>query len=127
MVIIAILAAVAIPIYLTQQSKGYDASAKSDIRTVARELETYNTDANSYPNAATNPSPVVVGTVTLKSSPGNSVSWFLNPTKTAFCVVSVNAKGTHPWEYISSLGGLQPASTFPAGTTLPTACSTSSY
>src|SRR5450432_2056417 len=127
MIIIGILAAIAIPVFLSQKSKGYDASTKSDLRTIANELESYNTDGNGYPNAATNPSPIVIGTNTVRVSPGNSFSWFLNGTKTAFCIVGVNSKGTHPWEYISSLGGLQLASTFGAGTTLPAACSTAAY
>ncbi len=127
MIIIGILAAIAIPVFLSQKSKGYDASVKSDLRSIANELESYNTDGNGYPNAVTNPSPVIVGTTTVRTSSGNTFSWFLDSTKTAFCVVGVNAKGTRPWEYISSLGGLQPASTMAAGTTLPTACSTTAY
>jgi type IV pilus assembly protein PilA len=127
MIIIGILAAIAIPVFLSQKSKGYDASTKSDLRSIANELESYNTDGNGYPNAATNPSPIVIGANTVRVSAGNTFSWFLNANKTAFCIVGVNAKGTHPWEYISSLGGLQVATTFGAGTTLPAACSTASY
>jgi type IV pilus assembly protein PilA len=127
MIIIGILAAIAIPVFLSQKSKGYDASTKSDLRSIADELESYNTDGNGYPNAATNPSPIVIGTNTVRTSSGNTFSWFLNATKTAFCVVGVNSKGTHPWEYISTLGGLQVASTFGAGTVLPAACSTAAY
>jgi type IV pilus assembly protein PilA len=127
MIIIGILAAIAIPVFLSQKAKGYDASTKADLRTIANELESYNTDGNGYPNAATNPSPIVIGTNTVRVSPNNSFSWFLNGTKTAFCIVGVNSKGTHPWEYVSSLGGLQIPSSFGAGTTLPAACSTAAY
>jgi hypothetical protein len=53
--------------------------------------------------------------------------YFLNTAKTGFCIVAVNSKGTRAFEYISSLGGQQPTSTFGTGTTLPTACSTTAY
>jgi type IV pilus assembly protein PilA len=123
MIIIGILAAIAIPVFLSQKSKGYDASTKSDLRSIANELESYNTDGNGYPPASaagvTNPT---IGTNTVRTSNGNTFTWFLNATKTAFCIVGVNSKGTHPWEYISSLGGLQVPSTFGAGTALPAAC-----
>ena len=48
-IIIGILAAIAIPVFLNQRKKAVDASAKSDLRTVANELETYATDAQAYP------------------------------------------------------------------------------
>ncbi len=65
MIIIGILAAIAIPVFLSQKQKGYDASLKSDLRTIANELESYNTDGNGYPtNVAITGigNPVVVGT-----------------------------------------------------------------
>ena len=127
MIIIGILAAIAIPVFLSQKTKGYDASVKADLRTIANELESYNTDGNGYPNAATNPSPIVIGTATVRTSSGNTFSWFLNAGRTAFCIVGVNAKGTRPWEYISSLGGLQPSSTIAPGTTLPTVCAPAAF
>src|SRR5450755_1945346 len=52
MIIIGILAAIAIPVFLSQRQKGYDASVKSDLRTIANELESYNTDAQAYPTGA---------------------------------------------------------------------------
>ena len=52
-IIIGILAAIAIPVFLNQRKKAVDASAKSDLRTVANELETYATDAQAYPATVT--------------------------------------------------------------------------
>ena len=132
MIIIGILAAIAIPLYLSQKKKGYDASVKSDLRSYARELETYNADSGAFP--ATAAFTQASGGV-LKVAPGLTVRvattitfrYFLNTTKTAFCLIGVNSRGTRPWEFISSLGGLQPASTFAAGTTLPTACKPTTY
>ncbi len=132
MIIIGILAAIAVPVYLSHKKKGYDASVKSDLRTYATELETYNGESGAFP--ATTAFTQATGGV-LKVAPGLTVRvattitfrYFLNTTKTAFCLVGVNSRGTRPWEYISSRGGLQPASTFAAGTTLPTACKPTTY
>jgi len=51
-IIIGILAAIAIPVFLNQRQKGYDAAAKSDARNLATLEETYLTDKNSYVAAA---------------------------------------------------------------------------
>ena len=132
MIIIGILAAIAIPIYLSQQKKGYDASVKSDLRAYGRELETYNADSFAYPattgfTQASGGILTVVPGVTVRVASNVTFGYFLNTAKSAFCIVAVNSKGTRPQEYISSLGGLQPTSTFATGTTLPTACSTTTY
>jgi type IV pilus assembly protein PilA len=130
MIIIGILAAIAIPVFLSQRQKGYDASVKSDLRTIANELESYNTDAQAYPTGAITVAAGVatIGTdpTTIRVSTGNSFTYILNSTATApnsaYCIVGVNSKGTRPWEYISDLGGLQASTTEAVGTTLPTIC-----
>jgi type IV pilus assembly protein PilA len=133
MIIIGILAAIAIPVYLSQRQKGYDASVKNDLNTIATELESYNTDYQTYPtppsgNALTSTlgATTLASGDTVRTSSGDSFRYYTNTGVTAFCLVGVNAKGTRPWEYVSSLGGLQPTSTFASGTALQ-ACSTSSY
>jgi len=70
--IIGILAAIAIPAFLNQRNKAYDAAAKSNLRTAATAEETYATDNNgSY--TATNTSsatdPLVVIEPTLQNKP----------------------------------------------------------
>ena len=48
--IIGILAAIAIPAFLNQRAKAYDAAAKSQVRTAQTAMETYATDNNgAYP------------------------------------------------------------------------------
>src|ERR1700760_2821938 len=47
-IIIGILAAIAIPVFLSQKQKGYEASMKSDLRTVAQDIESYNVDQQNY-------------------------------------------------------------------------------
>jgi type IV pilus assembly protein PilA len=132
MIIIGILAAIAIPVFLSQRQKGYDASVKSDLRTIANELESYNTDQQAYPaitgGAVTAAGVTTIGTdtTTVRTSTGNSFLYVLNTAGSAvgsaYCLVGVNTKGTRPWEYISDLGGLQPSTTLPAGQALPTGC-----
>src|SRR5437588_8735051 len=52
--IIGILAAIAIPAFLNQRGKAYDAAAKSNIKTAQTAEETYATDNNgSYVTATT--------------------------------------------------------------------------
>jgi type IV pilus assembly protein PilA len=51
-IIIGILAAIAIPVFLSQRQKGYDAQAKSDARNLATLEETYMTDNDHYVSAA---------------------------------------------------------------------------
>jgi type IV pilus assembly protein PilA len=53
-IIIGILAAIAIPVFLNQRQKGYDAQAKSDVRNMATAEETYLTDnPSSYTTSLT--------------------------------------------------------------------------
>jgi prepilin-type N-terminal cleavage/methylation domain-containing protein len=47
-IIIGILAAIAIPVFLSQRKKGYDAQAKSDARNLATLQESYFADNNKY-------------------------------------------------------------------------------
>jgi type IV pilus assembly protein PilA len=46
--IIGILAAIALPSFLNQRDKGYDASAKSNVRNAVSDIEAYYTDAQTY-------------------------------------------------------------------------------
>ncbi|HEY5200148.1 MAG TPA: prepilin-type N-terminal cleavage/methylation domain-containing protein [Acidothermaceae bacterium] len=130
MIIIGILAAIAIPVFLSQRQKGYDASVKSDLRTIANELESYNTDQQNYPTGAISTGTGVtagittIGTdpTTVRTSSGNNFTYALDTlgvgaAGSAYCIVGQNSKGTHAWEYISSQGGLQPAGTFTAAVT----------
>jgi type IV pilus assembly protein PilA len=102
-IIIGILAAIAIPVFLNQRKKAVDASMKSDLRTVATNLETYLTDNNGYPAA--------LATLTdLKTSTGNTFTYKLNTAKDGYCVIADRASGAQPgtgkWLYDSTAGGL---------------------
>jgi type IV pilus assembly protein PilA len=61
MIIIGILAGIAIPIFLSQKQKGYDAQAKEDIHNAAIAEETYNTETQNYvPSTTVNTPPVAL-------------------------------------------------------------------
>ena len=47
-IIIGILAAIAIPVFLNQRQKGWEAAVKSDLRNAATAQETYLTENNAY-------------------------------------------------------------------------------
>src|ERR1700722_16399519 len=52
-IIIGILAAIAIPIFLQQRNKGYDAASKSDLKDMQISEESYVTDYGTYATATT--------------------------------------------------------------------------
>ena len=51
--IIGILAAIALPAFLGQRSKGQDSSAKSDARNMVSQVESCYSDAQDYTNCVT--------------------------------------------------------------------------
>jgi type IV pilus assembly protein PilA len=95
-IIIGILAAIAIPVFLNQRQKGYDAQAKSDARQLATLEETYLTDNNVYgtfadltdfkKSATTGPfvaTPVGSTSYTIKVTSQSGKNWCLDSTGTA--------------------------------------------
>src|SRR3954470_8987332 len=121
-IIIGILAAIAIPVFLNQRKKAVDSSIKSDLRTVANELETFFTDNQAYPVAANvtqasaGADVVITAGHPVKVSTGNEMKTYkVNAAGTGYCVQMVNAKGTdavNGYWYDSTAGGLKRASTF---------------
>jgi type IV pilus assembly protein PilA len=111
-IIIGILAAIAIPVFLNQRQKGYDAQTKSDLRNAATSEETYFTDNNAYSTAVGTAAPAVV---IYKKSPnaGAITAKFVDAAGAAggtatdgYCLQSTSASGT-VFSYNSNLGGLQ--------------------
>jgi type IV pilus assembly protein PilA len=125
-IIIGILAAIAIPVFLNQRKKAVDASIKSDLRSVANEMETYNVDNQAYPASVT-ASTATSATLTLGTASGitltagNVVSVVVNTAGvsaagTAYAVCGFNAKATanvagSSFVYVSNQGGLKPVRT----------------
>ena len=51
MIVIGVLAAVAIPSFLAQRGRAYDAQARADVRAAQTELEAYFSTSQTYPDA----------------------------------------------------------------------------
>ena len=49
MIVIGVLAAIAVPIFLTQRAKAHDASTKADVTHVGQEIATYFVDGTGTP------------------------------------------------------------------------------
>jgi type IV pilus assembly protein PilA len=87
--IIGILAAIAIPAFLNQRGKAYDANAKSDVKTAQTAAETYATDHDGD-YSGLNGAPTALETIepTLNDANGLAVA-----ATTATYDISVQAKG----------------------------------
>src|SRR4051812_32287889 len=108
-IIIGILAAIAIPVFLNQRKKATEASVKSDLRTVANEMETYYTDNQSYPSitAVAAGGSAVVGGTTVTLSKKNVVSTVSAPAGGKYCLKGNNTDdATTIWYYNSAGGGV---------------------
>jgi type IV pilus assembly protein PilA len=109
-IIIGILAAIAIPVFLNQRQKGYDAGVKSDLRNAATAEETYLTDQGKYTDSVT---------ADLSSEgfkPSNNTDYttggsatnltVVSATNVGYCITGKSASGK-TWFYDSGAGGLQ--------------------
>ena len=109
-IIIGILAAIAIPVFLNQRKKGYDAQVKADLRNAATAEETYLTDnPSSYTTSQTS----LTG-VGWKASSNDSFQIAINAGST-YCIVGNNANSTNAFVYDSGTGGLS-ATTYTGAT-----------
>ena len=121
-IIIGILAAIAIPVFLNQRQKGYDAQAKSDARNLATLEETYLTDNNFYKSEASATTALTGAKADLGYKPSGNVTNVEIKTydstgaagtdkDTSYCIVTTSQSGK-TFAYNSKSGGL-------AGTTCP--------
>jgi len=103
-IIIGILAAIAIPVFLNQRQKAYDAASKSDLRNLANFEEIYLNDFQQYGTIAeieaSEPSLTPTKSVTL------SVIWV--DGLDGYCLSAIHAGSPTTWYYDSQAGGLQP-------------------
>ena len=116
-IIIGILAAIAIPVFLSQKSKGYEASMKSDLRTVAQDVEAYNVDNQDYTSVpfgaatlntagtAITGTAQTVGADTVNLSNGNTIT-VVKAITGAYCLKASSSKTSATWYYSNDKGGL---------------------
>ncbi len=90
-IIIGILAAIAIPTFLRQREKGWDAASKAEVKNIATALESINTDKGTYETGATaSNDPALAGMVALKAA-GYNVSEPFNQASVVGTVKVVSA------------------------------------
>jgi type IV pilus assembly protein PilA len=108
-IIIGILAAIAIPVFLNQRQKGYDAQAKSDLRNMATAEETWLTD---NPTAYTGGATAIHNLVTEGFKSSTNVSgWAATATGDTEYVLTDCSQSGKAWQYDSSgAAGVTPAS-----------------
>jgi len=129
MIIIGILAAIAIPVFLSQREKAQDSAAKSDVSTIGKEIATFYVDgvgtgvvtkATTAVTAGASADAVAVGAYQLVAGgytynlgkASNNVEIAAGGTTNitgpnAWCVGVVNANGDiKNWKY-SNVGGMQ--------------------
>jgi prepilin-type N-terminal cleavage/methylation domain-containing protein len=118
-IIIGILAAIAIPVFLSQKSKGYEASMKSDLRTAAQDIESANVDAQDYRTVTwatktlgtagatdTITGSGTVGSDTVKLSNGNTLDVQAGTTVNSYCIEATSSKTSAKWYYSTAKGGI---------------------
>jgi type IV pilus assembly protein PilA len=98
-IIIGILAAIAIPVYLNQRNKGYDAAAKSDAKALANLEEAYLTDHTGYTGTIG-----ATGIADFKPTTGVETRAYVDGSQ-AFCIISKSKSGKY-FAFDSAAGGL---------------------
>lgn len=112
-IIIGILSAIAIPVFLNQRKKAVDAGIKSDLRTIANELESAYVDSQEYPTATDSGDTVDLDTTpavsVTKSEDTSEYDVTVSTDGNSYVITGVNEdKGTDTtFTYDSAAGGLQ--------------------
>jgi len=121
MIIIGILAAIAIPVFLSQRAKARDTAVKADVSTLGKEIATYFVDNTTAPAVITTGgryqvNAVDVGKVsdtnTLISTFGTTYTVATTATNTgwtssAWCIALYNASGSQKAYKYSAQNGLE--------------------
>ncbi len=112
MIIIGILAAIAIPVFLSQRAKAQDSAAKADVSTIGKEIATYYVDNTTAPTLAVSGSRYTLNTLDIGKQSANvgltltlgSPGSFVSATK--WCVDVTNPEGSQKIYKYSAKGGL---------------------
>jgi type IV pilus assembly protein PilA len=103
-IIIGILAAIAVPVFLAQRSKGDDAAAKSDLRNLANFEEIYLGDFTSYGSVAA----VIAAEPHLQPSQSITLTVVKYDGQKGYCLSAKASSSSKTWYWDSQSGGLQP-------------------
>lgn len=106
-IIIGILAAVAIPVFLSQRAKADSAEAENDVRNLAGFEELYLTDAGTYGTIAE----IQVAEPKIRISRGVTLSVVNYNGAVGYCLSAVQVSSGITWYYDSLGGGMQPRGT----------------
>jgi prepilin-type N-terminal cleavage/methylation domain-containing protein len=104
MIIIGILAAIAIPVFLSQRAGARDAEAKSDLRQLAVLEEAHLQDKDFYGTVAQ----LTADGEDVKTSGGVTLSVLRFESGVGYCLSSKHADSLKTWYYDSRSFGMQP-------------------
>ena len=105
-IIIGVLAAIAIPVFLSQRESAQLASVQSDLRNAAIEAETYYTQ-----NPSTGYPALQADMANLQTSPGNTLVYTRAEGGQSYTMCALNAAAGKGYTYDSLAGGLDTSST----------------
>ena len=112
MIIIGILAAIAIPVFLSQRQKARDTSTKADVSTIGKEIATFYVDGTGVVTVTQSGQTVTIAqaassySTTVKLSTGSTLggSTTIN-SSSSWCVALTNPDGaTKNYQYNSASG-----------------------
>jgi type IV pilus assembly protein PilA len=105
-IIIGILAAIAIPVFLDQREKSYDASAKADLKNLATFEEIYLNDFQTYGDATD----LIADEPRMEVSANDTMHiYYIGDT--GYCLEANYTGAGQIWYYDSRAGGIQPSHT----------------
>ncbi len=124
--IIGILAAIAIPAFLNQRGKAYDAAAKSQVKTAQTAMETYATDHNG--TYTSNKSDLVAIEPTLgDTGTGSSLTAVTGNTTTGYTLTSTASSTGDAFTLVDNAGSVTRTCTTGSGGGSPGGCSGSTW
>ena len=105
-IVIGILAAIAIPAYLSQRQKAYDAKAKANLRALATTEESYLITNNAYGTLAE----LQASGANISRTPEVTLSVVWYTREDGYCLDARHSGSSTTWYWDSRAGGLQPLS-----------------
>ena len=101
-IIIGILASIALPLFVSQKRKAFDASAKSGLRTVAVFQEAYLGSSSAYGDIAD----LQAQGFGITPSKNVTITVVYRAASTGYCLSAKHAGSPKTWYYDSQAGGL---------------------